>query len=136
MPTIITDRDRGYRKLLNRVKRAARPQAITVGIHGEDGGAGHEESGLTVGDIASIHEFGLGNHPQRSFIRAWADAERTENERILRQLGRSVVKGANTVDQGLQKAAIVLEASCQKRLHQHSSKISFGFACHQNLKVP
>lgn len=110
MPVI--DRDRGYKKLMRRVKKAARPQAITVGIHGEEGGAGHGDSGTTVGDIATRHEFGIGVK-QRSFIRAWADADKSKHENILRQLGRSVVKGTNTVDQGLDKAGVVLAAECQ-----------------------
>jgi hypothetical protein len=110
---IVRDTDRGYKKLLARVRKAAKDRSITVGIHAEEGGAAHDGSGTTVGDIASIHEFGLGNHPERSFIRAWFDADRQKHEDILRRLGISVVRGTNTVEAGLEKAGAVLAAECQ-----------------------
>ena len=109
-PAIIRDTDRGYKRLLKRVFRAT--PAITVGIHGDEGGAG-TESGITVGDVASIHEFGLGNHPQRSFIGSWFDSEKAANREALRRLAESVVRGTNTPQAAAEKAALFLENSAK-----------------------
>jgi hypothetical protein len=89
MASRVRDTDRGMRALLARVRGAR--LTLTVGVHGEEGGASHGH-GLTVGDIATIHEYGLGV-PERSFIRAWADGAQAENERALQQAAIRVVKG-------------------------------------------
>ena len=95
-----------------RLRKFFGKSAITVGIHGEDGGAGYEEGSLTVGDVASIHEFGL-NGTQRSFIGAWSDAERSNHERAMVRMAESVVKGTNTKAVALRKLGIFLEADAQ-----------------------
>ncbi len=110
----IIDRDRGLKALVRRVKKA-RSRAITVGIHSGEGGA-PTAGGAAVADVASIHEFGLGNSPERSFVRAWAEENESENHDVLRKLGELVVKGRNTVDDGLEKAGVFFAASMQKRI--------------------
>jgi hypothetical protein len=106
----IVDRDRGYRALLKRLRRARKRRAITVGVHSDTGGHG----ALSVVDIASIHEFGLGTVPERSFLRAWFDRERIENERIMVRLAESVIAGKNTVDVALEKMGLVFVGGLQK----------------------
>jgi len=108
----VIDRDRGYRALMRRLKSAARRRSVTVGIHAEEGGAGHEESDLTVADVASIHEFGL-NGVERSFLRAWADQDRDKHRDLERRMAESVVRGQNTVDAALEKMGVLLVAECQ-----------------------
>lgn len=109
------DRDRGLKALRRRVRRGARGRAITVGVHSGEGGA-PAAGGGTVGDVASIHEFGLGNVPERSFVRSWADAERSDNEAKLRRLAESIVRGSNTVENGLERLGLNFAASMQKRI--------------------
>ena len=106
----IIDRDNGLKALVRRVKKAARGRAVKVGVLGGGGGDG----GTTTVDVASIHEFGLGNHPERSFIRAWADQDKSKHEAVERRFGESVVKGANTYDEALEKMGLFLAASAQK----------------------
>lgn len=110
----IVDRDRGYRALLARVKRASRSRAITVGVHSGEGGA-PAAGGGTVADVASIHEFGLGNVPERSFVRSWADAKKSDNQKLLREAAERIVRGA-TVDEALEQVGLVMAASMQKRI--------------------
>lgn len=100
----ITDRDRGWKALVKRAKTLARPPGVKVGIIG----------GGEVADVATIHEFGIGDHPERSFIRAWADQDADEHRRSEKLLAESVVKGENTTDEALEKLGLVLAASSQK----------------------
>lgn len=55
-------------------------------------GKGKSEA-LTIGEIASIHEFGLGSCPQRSFLQGWAD----ENPGLI---NTTVRKGAEALARG------------------------------------
>lgn len=111
----IIDRDRGYRALLRRVQAAARGRAVTIGVHSGEGGA-PAAGGGTVADVASIHEFGLGNVPERSFVRGWADEKKNDNERILRGIGEAIVRGDYSVEVGLERAGLLMVASMQQRI--------------------
>ena len=103
--TRIVTRDRGL-LAFRRALATAGASAVAVGIH-EDAGM-HEDSGLSMAELGAIHEFGLGNVPERSFLRSWADdrgvalpvefASRIEQSlingeatRILNQIGLSAV---------------------------------------------
>lgn len=113
----IVDRDHGYKALVKRIKSAAEEQVVTVGIHSAEGGAPAESGdGISVLEVATIQEFGLGNVPARSFVRAWADEQKGENEAILKKLAESVVKGQNTTHSALDKAGLVFVASMRQRV--------------------
>lgn len=108
---VVRDTDRGYKALLKRVFRAV--PAITVGIHGDDGGGGYEKGSLTTLEVASIHEFGL-NGTQRSFIGAWFDSSKQENQEIIRKAARSTVRrGGASPQQAADRAALLLEAKAK-----------------------
>ena len=109
----IIDRDRGLKALVRRVKRVTRGRTVTVGIHSGEGAA-PTAGGGTVADVASIHEFGLGDNPERSFIRAWADQDKAKHEDAERRLAESIIKGTNTPDSALEKLGVLLAAEAQK----------------------
>ena len=109
----ITDRDKGFRKLLRRVKGAARGRGVTVGIHSGEGAA-PVPGGGTVVDVGSIHEFGLGDVPERSFIRRWADEDKEELRSGEKKLAQSIVKGQNTAEAALEKMGVLFAAKAQK----------------------
>lgn len=46
---------------------------VEVGIQEEEASQIHEASGLTVGALAEIHEFGAGASPPRAPVRSWFD---------------------------------------------------------------
>ena len=78
--TKVVDVDRGYKRLRAWFRREGRRRGshVIVGLR-SDGPGGTEHSGgegLTIAEIGSVHEFGLGV-PERSFIRATFD-ERAE----------------------------------------------------------
>lgn len=78
--------------------------------------AAKDRAPLTVADIATIHEYGLGHNPERSFIRAWADENKSANEKALIKIGQAVVEGKFTAEQGLDRAGLLFVAQIQKRI--------------------
>ncbi len=115
----VTDKDRGYQALFKRLDGKRR--VLTVGFHGPEAATvkqpapGEEPSKLTVGDVATIHEFGLGV-PERSMIRGWADASEGQNNGVLKRIGESVIKGVYSADTGLERAGVLFVAQIQARM--------------------
>jgi hypothetical protein len=102
----VTDRDKGYSRRVKAILTAGSSPTVTyVGVLGDKASAAHKESGLTVGDLAEIHEFGVFNPEEgifiqeRSFLRAWFDAERDSNLIALRAAHRQVLLGKLTPQQ-------------------------------------
>lgn len=95
----VRDVDHGYDALVKRIYALGAPK-ISIGIH-EEAGAREHESGMSVVDVASIHEFGLGV-PERSFIRAWFDENQERAKEALRRLLVSVVEGKRKPEQALE----------------------------------
>lgn len=119
-----SDRDGGFAALFKRLGDSA-GLVLTVGIHGPEGKEpaenpdGKPAGPLTVADIATIHEYGLGHNPERSFIRAWADENKAQNEQALIKIGQAVVQGKFTAEQGLDRAGVRFVAEIQARIKAH-----------------
>ena len=109
----IKDTDRGFKKLLRQIEGASRNRGVTVGIHSGEGGK-RCKGGGTVVDVGSVHEFGLGDMPERSFIRAWVDQDKQELRDDERKLALSIVRGQNTAEIALEKMGMVFAAKAQK----------------------
>jgi hypothetical protein len=109
----VIDKDRGLKDLSKKVAES-KGLTLTVGIHGEDGAQAHGP--LTVADIATVHEYGLGHVPPRSFIRAWADENEAEHKEILRKIGKAVVKRKFSANVGLERAGNLFMAQVQERI--------------------
>jgi len=112
----IRDRDRGYKALKKRVRRLAqRRKTVDVGVLGEAAAAKHGEN-LTLVDVASIQEFGLGNSPERSFIRAWFDGATKDNRAAIRAVSKRVAEGKMTERQALELLGVKFQADVQRRI--------------------
>lgn len=97
----------------------AEEMTITVGVHSDDADHTHAGGeGLTVGDIATFHEFGTQTVPQRSFIRAWFDEGQAEHQQVIREELEAATKGAS-LPQALERIALRLEGSVKDRIRQH-----------------
>lgn len=97
--TTLIDRDRGFAKL---VQTLGEMGAITIGVQGEESITKHPNSELTVGEIAAIHELGLGV-PRRSWLRDWIDKNQ---DRLMRETNaalQEVIKGRISRNQALIK---------------------------------
>lgn len=86
MPTTVSVKviDRGWEAIKQRVERMRGGAAVVkVGVQGPQAAANHQDSRLTVAQIATVHEFGKTIHqpkmnrtiriPERSFLRATVD---------------------------------------------------------------
>lgn len=111
----VKDKDLGYAALVRRVYSLDSPK-VSVGIHEEDGAKEHEDAGMTVVALGAIHEFGLGNVPERSFIRAWFDENQDRAKEALRRLMVSVVDGKRQPKQALDLFAQWALGEMQKRM--------------------
>lgn len=108
--------DRGYRAFMRKVGAAAKGRGVTVGVHGEAGAAGASGAdGLTVADVATANEFGLGV-PERSFVRRWFETHETDNVEILTRAGEAIVRRGMSVDAALERAGLAFVASMQDRI--------------------
>ncbi len=108
--------DRGYRKLIRRLKEPAR--FVTVGIHNDDGAQEHSD-GLTIAEVGAFHEFGLGNNPRRSFIADWADENRAKHTRFIGVVLKDYLVGKHaTIDQASELVGIQFQGEIQRRIAQ------------------
>ncbi len=90
---------------------------ITVGVHSDDANHTHGSGeGLTVGDIATFHEFGTQVTPQRSFIRGWFDQRQDFIAKTLRAQFQAVVEGKRPVEQALARVALAFEGDVKQRI--------------------
>lgn len=119
----VTDTDLGLRALLGRIK-GSKGLSLTVGVHGPEGEQADAGGGpLTVAQIATVHEYGLGKAYKfkpggRSFIRSWFDQGRTANLATLNKIGQAVIQGRYTAAVGLERAGLLFVAQIQARISQ------------------
>jgi hypothetical protein len=90
---------------------------ITLGVHTDDANHTHGTGeGLTIGDVATIHEFGSQTVPQRSFIRGWHDERQAFIAETLRTQLQAVVQGKRPLEQALERVALAFEGDCKARI--------------------
>jgi hypothetical protein len=94
----------------------AKSAALSIGIMAGEGTKTHTGSpGLTVLEIATFHEFGMGV-PERSFIRGWFDAFKDQAQKYISTMMQSVIAGKRTKAQALQLLGVRFVGECQKYL--------------------
>lgn len=98
----LIDRDRGFKALLARVQSASRAKHVALGILGDKAAERYEStSGLTTVEVGSIHEFGAGNVPERSFLRGTFDEKAKELRKRIRGVADAWMVGRMHQDRGL-----------------------------------
>jgi len=87
----VTDRDIGYRELVQLMQRIAKLDKISVliGIRGR--------SGKRLVTIATVHEFGTrdGRIPERSYLRSTVDEHRLRYIAMVSKAAKKIVEGAD-----------------------------------------
>jgi len=106
---MIRDTDHGAKALLKKVRRAG---SVKVGVMGSEAGEKHGD--LTVADIATFHEFGLGN-PKRSFIADYVDEGVSDIEAKIRSAAERVIRGS-TIERELSILGLYIQGEIQKRM--------------------
>lgn len=115
MTTTMSDKDKGaiarLRALADLDKRS-----VEVGVLGEKAAEAAESGeGLTVSDVATINEFGLGV-PQRSFIRGYVDERRKDVLALLGRMATAVAAGKITAQVGYEALGLKIAANIQERI--------------------
>lgn len=110
----IVDRDMGMKQLMKELDQKS-TSAVYVGIQGKEADAREEGGELTVGEVASQHEFGLGV-PERSWLRGWFDENIDRIHEDLRKVTQKILKLELTKEQALQLLGVKYVAEIQKRI--------------------
>lgn len=109
-----SDKDKGAKALLKRLKLKGE---IRVGIL--SGKGAEDESKTTKGkqviDVAMYNEFGQGV-PERSFIRAWFDEYKSQNEAELRKAITAITEGRIESKQAFELLGQKFVGSVQTRM--------------------
>ena len=109
--------DRGANALTKSFAANAAGLSVKVGLLAKASDP-HEGTELTVADVGTIHEFGLGVQ-QRSFIRGWYDESQEENKRIVSVLQRQVLRGEVTQEVALNRFGLKCVGDIQRRIVAH-----------------
>lgn len=126
----VEDKDKGYQALFARLDNfKAQKLGLTVGVHGPEASAVHEEpespepkkgakpkAPITVGDIATVAEYGLGNNPKRSWLRDWVDQNQGEISGILKQVAEGAIQGRYSPSTAFDRAGLLFVAKIQERI--------------------
>lgn len=96
----VLDIDKGWHDLEQRLSALSSTAHVLVGVQGPKGDAQHNDSDLTVAQVASIHEFGLGV-PERSFLRSTMDEHEAQLLQLASRLGQGVIDGRFSQQQAL-----------------------------------
>lgn len=84
--TKVTERGPGFKRLYQELGGLA---TMSLGVQGQQALELYENTSTTVGEVAAIHELGLGNNVRRSWLSSWMDA----NEARLRKEARAALSG-------------------------------------------
>lgn len=99
----LKDVDKGYRKLATLLGEMG---SITLGVQGEEALKPHPSAeDLTVGEIAAIHELGLGV-PQRSWLGLWLEEHEDQMMRETRDALQRVLRGELSRNKALQELGL------------------------------
>jgi hypothetical protein len=114
---MVQDKDRGWSKLAQTLASLQGDPHVLVGVQGAQASAGHGDQ-LTVADVASYNEFGLGV-PERSFIRAAIDEHEAALLRTASKLGQGVINGAFAPGQALELLGEHTRGLMIERINNH-----------------
>lgn len=86
---------------------------VTVGIHAEEGAGEHD--GLSNAELGTIHEFGAGDIPQRSFIRGYIDENHPAINGFVTEAANRLLAGEDP-QAAADLVALQLESGVKERL--------------------
>lgn len=112
----VVDKDLGWAAWFDSMKEI-RTSYVKVGVL--DDGQTYED-GLTVAEIAAVHEFGTedGRIPERSFVRATFDLESAALTKLAEKLFQRVVFGKMSTTDALNVLGAQLAADIKRRIQQ------------------
>lgn len=98
-------------RVMVRAVKPKLPKQVTIRVGILNGDAQHGD-GITIGELAAVHEFGLGDVPERSFIRAGFD----ELQADIRAIAVEQMTGPGGMVVGAELTAVKAAAMFQNRI--------------------
>jgi hypothetical protein len=104
-------------QLLKNLAQQNKDRIVQVGVFasGKGGDTKKQDDKLTVLEVAIFNEFGLGV-PERSFIRAYVDANEKRIKEMCRVLALQVLAGKISQEQALELLGLKLVGEIQQRI--------------------
>lgn len=114
----MTDTDRGYKKAIRSLRKAAGKRHVVVGIRSEKGGATAPGDSLNLAGIAAVNEFGSedGHVPERSFLRSTFDAGKDRYAGVIDQALGRVADGTSDIEKELGLLGLGVAADVQRTI--------------------
>lgn len=109
------DKDKGWNRLKRELAKSRSKPHVVVGLFGAKGSEAHEDSPFTNAEVGSVHEYGLGNAPERSFIRDTVDIKGKNIAKTARRLANAVLGGLPT-EAALELLGLYVKGEIQKRI--------------------
>lgn len=121
---VIRDTDRGAKDLEKMIKASARGKGLKlhVGILGDNAGKIHEPepgqkaSEITMAALGEIFEFGLGNNPERSWLRNYVDENAERLNEMFKRVAEQVLQKKMTHEQGLELIGLQVVGEVKARV--------------------
>ncbi len=118
--TITVDIDRGRLAILKQINVLKKKPFVKVGLMG---GKIHKRAKtMTVAQVGFKHEFGAGRIPQRSFMRTTFDEKKNEWFRETKKVKDDVLRGKETVSQGLDKLGKIIANDTKSKIIQQDPR--------------
>lgn len=114
MTSKTTSRDLGEKAMLKRVDALKDKPHVKVGIL-ESAGQ-HQNSDLTVAQVATFHEFGTESIPERSFIRTTVDENTEKYHNKIDQLRKDVIFFGKSTRKALTELGLFIQRDIKKTI--------------------
>lgn len=104
MPSKVAVNDKKWREVMQNIRALGTGPHVRVGVLAERGGnVQHGDAGLTLIELAAIHEFGspVANIPERSFLRSTFTAKAGELKTVQGKIAQAIVERGMPVAQAL-----------------------------------
>lgn len=114
----VKDTDRGYKKAIRSLRKAAGKRHVVVGIRSEKGSATAEGDSLNLAGIAAVNEFGSkdGHVPERSFLRSTFDAGKDRYAGVIEEALGRVTDGTSDIEKELGLLGLRVTADVQRTI--------------------
>lgn len=112
----VRDTDRGANALMRELDKDGEVRVGIMGREAREQKDGDGSGGLTVAEVGSFHEFGLGV-PRRSFLRDTVDQKETRIRSALKQVAARVGRGA-PLELELERIGLQIQGIIQDRISQ------------------
>lgn len=111
-----SDKDRGAAGMVKRIG-SMKGAAVDVGVLGERA-AQPEGDGVSVADVATMAEYGLGQ-PERSWCRGWVDENEAKVKALSGRAVAAIAQGKVTTESALTAMGLGIAGGMQERIANH-----------------